>query len=476
MTTITPIDPATGITHLPLEAATATDVTRAVKAARRAFEGWKLTSFDTRRQYLLAIAEILLARAEDIGKIIMSEMGRARSEAIPEVKKSAAFFKYFAEHGQAMLETETVNIEGLTLPEKRAYIQFEPRGVIAVIKPWNAPVQQIVWAIAPALMAGCTAVVKPSEYTPRSALALQSAIDDAGLPPSTVVTVIGSDDTGRALVESDVDMITFTGSVAAGREVACVAGRRLKKVVLELSGKDALIVDQNISDIELVTSGIVYGAFSNCGHWCSSVERVFLPESRYEELLAMIVAKTRALRIGPPNDPNIDIGPIANERQLSIIMEIVGDALSKGATAITGARRINRSGYFYEPTILTNVTRDMRMYHENVFGPVVAIEKYKNVDDALHEANNTQYGLGLSVWTESEEFATYVIDRCDTGMVWVNEPLQSIAACPWSVCKNSGIGTELGIHGLREFTYPKVVNSQLTGSRGRRPWYFPYGG
>ncbi|WP_063721679.1 aldehyde dehydrogenase family protein [Nocardia vinacea] len=476
--TITPINPATGRQLSPVGAASEAEVLDAVSRSRRAFATWRFTSVKERSAFLVSAAECLEAAADEIGGVITSEMGRVKAESIPEVTKSGAFLRYFARIGERALTPTRLDLEGLTLPEKEAYVHYEPRGVVAVIKPWNAPVQQIIWAVAPALMAGCTVIIKPSEYTPRSALGLQRAFDKAGLPKDVVITLTGDDRTGEFLVGSDVDVIAFTGSVATGRRVAEIAGRRLKKAILELSGKDALIVDQNPPDLTLVASGIVYGAFSNCGHWCSSIERAYIPSALWDSVLPKVVEKTRALRVGDGSTDGVDMGPIANERQFSIVKDIVADAVSRGATVVAGGKPSADSsagGYFFEPTVLTDVPHDARLTHENVFGPVIALYRYDKLDDAILAANSTNYGLGLSLWTADPEVAEYVTKRSDTGMVWVNEPLQSLAACPWSVYKDSGIGVELGESGLREFTFEKVVQAQFANNSGPRAWYFPYG-
>ena len=474
---ITPVDPATGGDHEAVAAVSASEVQEQVRRSRLAQYDWRFTPPEERAEALRRVADALEAKADEIGTVITSEMGRVRAESVPEVTKSASFFRYFADIGPAALAETTLDISGLTLAEKTAVIRYEPRGVVAVLKPWNAPVQQIVWAIAPALMAGCAVVVKPSEYAPRSALALQEALDSA-LPRDVAATLPGGPETGEALVDADVDMVTFTGSIATGRKVAAAAGNRLRKCLLELSGKDALIVDPAVSNLDLVAAGIVYGAYSNCGHWCSSIERVLLPSSIAEELTAKVVALTEGLRVGPGYTAGVDVGPIANRKQFEIVRSIVDDAVSRGARVLTGGAPLNlpghENGYFFAPTVLSDVPLEARLTTENVFGPVVAIEEYEDVDQAVSRANDTNYGLGLSVWTDSAEFAEYVIARSDTGMVWVNEPLQSLAACPWSVTKESGYGSELGASGLREFTYEKVVQSQLAGNSGPRPWYFPY--
>jgi acyl-CoA reductase-like NAD-dependent aldehyde dehydrogenase len=476
---LTTRNPATGEIIGTYIAADQTSVRRTVGRARQALPAWRALSPGERGAHLRRVAEVLEDRAEAIGAIITAEMGRPHAESIPEVKKAATFFNYYADIGPALLESTSIDLAGLAAPGKQSWIRRESRGVVAVLKPWNAPVQQMVWAVAPALMAGCVVVAKPSEYTPGSALALQDAIEAAGLPDGVMSMVVGGPATGAALVDADVDMVSFTGSIATGRRVAEAAGRKLRKCLLELSGKDSLIVDERVANIDLVAAGIVYGAFSNCGHWCSSVERILLPASRFDEILDAVVTQTRALRVGPGDRGAIDVGPIANDKQLAIVSGIVDDAIERGATAVTGGARLtgsdSKDGYLYEPTVLVDVPRDARLETENVFGPVVAIEPYELVEEAIARANATNYGLGLSIWTDDAAFAERVTAASETGMVWVNEPLQSLAPCPWSVTKDSGYGAELGSSGLLEFTYEKVVQSQLTGNDvPRRPWYFPY--
>lgn len=475
---VQPVDPGTGKKLPPIPAASDEDVARTVAQARAALPGWRGLSPEDRAAMLRVIADELERRAPEIATTITSEMGRVRAESLPEVTKSAAFFRYFADVGPTALAPTPIDVTGFATPEKSAWIRHEARGIVAMIKPWNAPVQQIVWGLAPALMAGCAVIVKPSEFTPGSALALLDAAQAAGLPDGVFSVLPGGPATGRALIEATVDVVAFTGSVATGREIAAVAGRQVRKCILELSGKDALIVDAEVKNLDLVSSGIVYGAFSNCGHWCSSVERALLPEARADEITAAVVAKAERLRVGPGQGSGVDVGPVANRKQFEIVKEIVDDAIARGAEVLVGGHPLEvesfEDGLFFAPTVLRNVPADARLAVENVFGPVVALETYEDVDDAVESANNTNYGLGLSIWTDNADFADYVTARSDTGMVWVNEPLQSLAPCPWSVTKDSGIGAELGVSGLLEFTYEKVVQSQLDGNDGPRPWYFPY--
>jgi acyl-CoA reductase-like NAD-dependent aldehyde dehydrogenase len=475
---LTPTDPSTGKNHEPLPVTPEESVQFAVASARAAGRTWCATSVAERGKALRRVADELDAAATEIGTLITKEMGRPLAESIPEVTKSAAFFRYFADIAEEALAPTEIDLKNLTLPQKTAHIRYEARGVAAIIKPWNAPVQQVVWALAPALAAGCGAVVKPSEYTPRSSLLLQAAIDRAGLPTGLVATIPGDANTGAQAVNAGVDLVAFTGSVQTGRKVAGLAGQNLRKCILELSGKDSLIVDKDMPDFDLVVAGIVYGSYSNCGHWCSSVEKVFLPRERFSEMADAIVEGANRLRVGPGLNAGIDMGPVSNSRQLAVVERIVRDAVDLGATVLAGGHTLSipghEGGFFYAPTVLTDVPAESSYHTENIFGPVVALYPYDDLDDAVKQANATVYGLGLSLWTNNEETASRVVAQSQTGMIWVNEPLQSIAACPWSVYKDSGYGSELGASGIREYTFEKVVQSQFQANDGPRPWYFPY--
>lgn len=472
-----PVNPATGEKLPKIAVATHDEIDQVVRQARFACQNsWRYLSYEERGRYLIRAGEELIERSEEIAKIITSEMGRVLTESRGEVTKSGGLLKYFAADAEKNLQPHQVDLGSLTLPEKKAHVINEPRGVAAIIKPWNAPVQQAVWAIGPALMAGCSVILKPSEYTPHSSLELQRAFDRAGLPSGVISTLIGDGEIGAYLANADVDLVSFTGSLATGKKIAEAVGRRARKTVLELSGKDALIVCDDV-DLDFAASGIVYGAFSNCGHWCSSIERVYMPKSIAKELTAKVVNLTKQLRVGNGLEAGMDMGPIANQRQFEIVSKHISDAKEAGATILTGGYRLTEGDYakglFFAPTVITNVNHEMRIMRENVFGPMVTIMTYDTIDEAIALANDTNYGLGTSIWTQNEELADYIIPRIDSGIVWVNEPLQSIASCTWSVTKDSGYGGELGASGYKEYTYEKVVISQYENNKPRS-WYFPY--
>lgn len=467
--TISPFD---GTVLATYNMSTPEEVKVAVKNAKLAFEAWSSLNFDERSLYLKKLADELDNEADSIGMTITNEMGRVEFESVGEVKKSAAFLRYFADNSGVVEAKNPISVDGIAPEGKQAYSIYAPRGVVAIIKPWNAPLQQTIWALAPALMSGCTAVIKPSEYTPATAIALQQAIEKSNFPEFVVQTLIGDGTVGSELVNSEVDVVAFTGSYEVGQHVAERAAYGMKKSILELSGKDYLIVDPNFKNLELLTNGIVYGAFSNCGHWCSSIEAALIPDIIYDEVAEQIKKATEALRLGRKED----LGPISNSTQYNIITSLIEDAVSKGASILCGGRKSegNPKGLFFEPTVLIDVPDNAKIEYENAFGPVIVLKRVKDTSDAVKIANNSVYGLGASVWTESEDFANLMIKELKVGMVWVNEPLQSIASCPWSVTKNSGIGVELGINGVKEFMFEKVVQYQFGNSSSSRAWYFPY--
>lgn len=475
---IEPINPATGEKLPKLPVASAQDVEKTVEKARSAWhDSWRFLSYEERGQYLIKAADELSAKSEDIARLITTEMGRVLTESRNEVNKNAGFLKYFAEDTVKKLAPREIDISKFFQPEKKAKVIYEPCGVAAIIKPWNAPIQTAVWAIGPALMAGCAVILKPSEYTPHSSMALQHAFDRAGMPPGVFTVLIGDGETGAQLVNSNVDVVSFTGSLNSGRKVAEAAGRRVRKMVLELSGKDGLIVCDDVVDLDFAASAIVYGAFFNCGQLCSSVERVYVPKKIAPQIIEKVVDLVQKLKVGNGLTPGMDLGPLANQRQFDIVAAHVEEAKKAGAKVLTGGYKLTNGelakGLFYAPTILVDVNHDMRIMREIIFGPVVTFMTYDTIEDAIKLANDTNYGLGTAVLTQNREMEDWLVRRLDSGMVWINEPLLSVAPCTWSVTKDSGYGGELGESGYKEYTYEKVVFTQYENNKAR-PWYLPY--
>jgi acyl-CoA reductase-like NAD-dependent aldehyde dehydrogenase len=272
-------------------------------------------------------------------------------------------------------------------------------------------------------------------------------------------------------------VVSFTGSFTSGRKVAETTGRRVRKMVLELSGKDGLIVCEDVADLDFAASAIVYGAFFNCGQLCSSVERVYVQKKIASQLIEKVVALVKSLKVGNGLTPGMDLGPLANQRQFDIVAAHVEEAKKAGAKVLTGGYKLTdgdlAKGLFYAPTVITGVNHDMRIMREIMFGPVVTFMTYDTIEEAIKLANDTNYGLGTAVLTQNQEMEEWLVRRLDSGMVWINEPLLSVAPCTWSVIKDSGYGGELGESGYKEYTFEKVIFTQYENNKVR-PWYLPY--
>jgi succinate-semialdehyde dehydrogenase/glutarate-semialdehyde dehydrogenase len=354
-------------------------------------------------------------------------------------------------------------------------IIYKPLGVVGIISPWNFPWAIPLGEVVMALMAGNAVVLKPSELTPLTGLKIKDVFSRAGLPEGLLHVVTGEGATGAALVDAGVDKIMFTGSVATGKRVAEQAARNLIPVVLELGGKDPMIVLED-ADLETAASAAVWGAFSNSGQACASVERLYVHESIAPQFIERITAETRALRQNRGTTENTDIGAMSSERQLSIVEEHVKDAINQGARALTGgARNEGLEGPFYQPTILTNVNHKMMVMREETFGPVLPLMTFKTEDEAVSLANDSVFGLTASVWTRNVTRGRRVALRLEAGTVMVNEVLYThgVAQTPWGGVKQSGLGRTHGRLGLLELVTPQHVHVNRLGWI-RDLWWFGY--
>ena len=450
------------------------DIDNAVKSARNSLKMWSETPIEGRAKILSNLSALLIEEYGNPGeqtplkRLIQDEMGKRLPEADIEVVESSDFVSYFANQGPALLKPRTPLLNQELWPTKKSTIYFEPMGVVGVIKPWNYPLELPIWTIAPALLAGNTVVFKPSEKASFVAIELGRLFERAGLPPGVLNILTGDSMVGRSLVAHDgIDMISFTGSVMAGKEIAVECAKRLRKCTLELGGNDAAIILNN-ADLELTTNGLVWGAFCNSGQICVRTKRVFVVEEVSENLTTMIVAKTKALR------PGVDYGPIVSERQLATVEEYLEDAVSQGAQVLTGGKRIiSEGGYYFEPTVLTQLTPSMRLMNEECFGPVLPIISVPNIDAALEMANDSKYGLGGSVWTRDLENGISIAKSMEVGMAWVNDVNVAFAEAPWSGTKQSGMGVELGEFGIFEYVRPKHISVE-TSNQTTRDWWYPY--
>ncbi len=471
---ITVKNPASGEQVAQVPVSSALDVQEAVARARRAGAGWRELSPKERAGYLLAARDWLVTHDQEVVEIICAETGKPRSEALlAEVFYGCDLLGFYAKRASKFLRDEP-HSPGL-LKTKRVYLRYAPLGVVGIISPWNYPFALTFGEVVPALLAGNAVILKPSEVTPLSGLLVERLWRECGLPDGLMQTLAGYGETGTALVDH-CDAIAFTGSVATGKKVAQRAAARLIPVLLELGGKDPMIVLAD-ADLERAANGAVWGAFSNAGQICISVERVYVEASAYEPFVAKVVEKTKRLRQGyHPEYGQIDVGAMIRPEQLDIVDSQVQEALAQGAKALTGGRRNEAlAGLFYQPTVLVNVDHSMRIMREETFGPVLPIMRVRDAQEALRLANDSSYGLNASVWTHNKRLGQRLAAQVESGSVCVNDCLANYLALdvPFGGVKQSGLGRRHGLWGIRQFCQPQTVLVDRAGLK-REPIWFPY--
>ena len=452
------VNPTTGKVFETFPITTREQVETKVAKAREAFTSWSRLDVEERAAYLARFAEALRKHKEAYGRTMTMEMGKIIRESIAEVEKCATAADYFAQNAKAFLTPE----EGTT-DAQRAYVAFHPRGVLGSIMPWNFPMWQIIRFAIPALAAGNTAVIKPASASPRTGLFVEEAFREAGLPDGVLQVVVGDYTTGTALIRSPVDFVSLTGSVSTGVKIAREAAKDLKKTVLELGGSDPFIVCGD-ADLDQAARGAIVGRFINNGQSCIAAKRFLVVDAVADEFLAKVEENVRKLKVGDPLDPSTDIGPLYARSQRDEIEAQVKDALAKGATLLAGGKRVKGPGWFYEPTLLSGVTTKMKVMRQETFGPVLPVFRVPDVDAAIVQANDTEFGLGASVWTRSLDQADAIAKRINSGLVFVNNAVKSDPRMPFGGVKHSGVGRELSRYGLLEMVNIKTVQIYPPGS------------
>lgn len=454
-------DPATGkeIGRAPLSSSE--EVRQAVARAREAQPAWAKLSFRERGRVVLEARRLMLGARDEVALLVSQETGKPVAEALSmELVPTLDSMHYFARASESLLRPQKIDIGQYGLMGRSSRLVFEPLGVIGIISPWNFPLATPADEVVMALMAGNAVVLKPSELTPLIALKIGEIFERAGLPTGLLEIKTGDGSTGAALIDARVDKIMFTGSVATGKRVAEAAAKYLTPVVLELGGKDPMIVLED-ADIKNAARGAVWGAFANSGQACASVERCYVQESIAQKFIDLIVRETRALKQGRGTDLGVDVGAMSNERQRTIVEEHVSDAVQLGATVLTGGRRgAKQEGFFYEPTVLTDVNHGMTIMRDETFGPVLPVMTFKTDDQAIKLANDSVYGLTASVWTKNIARGRRIAERIEAGTVMVNEVVYThgIAQTPWGGVKESGYGRTHGRMGLLELVTPKHIH------------------
>lgn len=456
--------------------ATAHDVRKAIAAARKAFdEGpWPRMAREERGALIKAVAEKINERSKELVALEVADSGSTIRKAKEDVYLSARFMNYCSKLATLDLSEP---IENLSKPGfSKNLIVREPIGVVGAIIPWNFPLKMAVWKLGPALAAGNTVVLKPSELTPCTAMELAKIIQEIGFPPGVVNIVPGfGEDAGEELVRNAmVDKISFTGSTAVGKKVMALASENLKKVTLECGGKSANIVLDD-ADLDLAVDGAMYAIFYHQGQCCEAGTRLFLPKKLHDEFLARLVEKTKKLKTGDPASPATDLGPVISKKQQERILGYIAKGKEQGAIVAAGGSIPQdpalAQGFFIEPTIFTNVNNRTTIAQEEIFGPVLSVIVYETDEQAIAMANDSIYGLGGGVWSKDDERAMKVAKGLRTGTVWINEWHLISEKAPFGGYKQSGIGREFGMDGLKEYTETKHLHIDELGTREKKPWY-----
>lgn len=446
-------NPSTGEVEKEFATATDAEVQDALARSHAAYGEWRTTTKDERARVLRRVADLYDERADELAAIIAREMGKPIREGKGELQLVASIYRYYADQGPALLADAPLD----PAMGGSAVVRKEPVGPLLGIMPWNFPYYQVARFAAPNLMVGNTILLKHAPQCPESALAIDAIFDEAGLPTDAYVNLFATNEQSADIIgDPRVAGVSVTGSERAGSAVAEVAGRHLKKVVLELGGSDPFIL-LDADDLGAAVKSAVRGRMGNAGQACNGAKRMIVVDDLYDDFVEQFTAAMGALTPGDPFDSSTGFGPLSSEAAAANLLEQVEDAVAKGATLRTGGKRLDRPGAFVEATVLTDVTPDMRAYREELFGPAAVVYRVADAAEAVALANDSSFGLGGVVWTSDTEQAQRIADQLDTGMVWINSAQGSAADLPFGGTKRSGVGRELGPYGIDEFVNKKLI-------------------
>lgn len=438
---------------------TKNDVERAVKKARQAFSFWRAVPVKTRSQYLLKLVAELVKQKPKLAKLIALEMGKPYTQSLSEIDWMVRTIKYFSDQAPKILADEIIEKNDHCVRR----VVREPIGVAAVISPWNYPIGVPLWGIAPILLSGNTVVFKPSEETPLCGQAIADILTKIGLDKGVFNIIHGNGQVGAMLVDQPIDFVWFTGSNKTGQEIYAKCGAKFIRGMFELGGSSPAIVLKN-ADLDDAAAKIYQARFGNCGQVCSAIKRLFVERRVYQALLDRLVTRASQTRLGDPLKPSVTLGPLVSKKQLLILETQVGDAVKKGAKVAVGGKRPDdlklKSGNFYLPTILTNIKPTMRVMTEEVFGPVLPVVPFDDIETAIKLANQTDYGLTAQVYTQNLKLAKLIASKIEAGTIAINSNSYSTPATPFGGYKKSGLGREGGKYGFYEYTQIKYVYEQ----------------
>jgi succinate-semialdehyde dehydrogenase/glutarate-semialdehyde dehydrogenase len=454
--TIQTTNPATGDVLETFTPMAADEVDAAIALAAETFASYRHTTFAQRAGWLCDAAALLERELDDIATTMTTEMGKTLRSARAEASKCATGMRFYADHAEAFLADVALD-DASAVGAQRAYTRYQPLGVVLAVMPWNFPLWQVVRFAAPALMAGNVGLLKHASNVPRTARYLGSLFARAGFPDGAFQTLlIESSQVEAVLRNPRVAAATLTGSEAAGRSVAAIAGDEIKKTVLELGGSDAFVVMPS-ADLDRAAEVAVTARVQNNGQSCIAAKRFIVHDDVYDDFAARFVARIEALVVGDPLDDATDVGPLATEQGRDDVAGIVDDAIAKGADVLCGGEAVDGPGWYYAPTVLAGVTEDMRAFGEEVFGPVATLFRVPDIDAAIDLANATTFGLGSNAWTSDPAEQARFVDELDAGAVFVNGMTTSYPQLPFGGVKRSGYGRELSAAGIREFCNMKTV-------------------
>ena len=452
------------------------EVSRAVERARAAQSSCGSLTFQERGHIILRTREVVLAKVDEIAQLISSETGKPALEAISmEVVPTLDLMFYFAKNSERLLKEESINLAQFGPLGRSSSIVHKPLGVIGIISPWNFPWATPFAEVVMGLMAGNSVIVKPSELSPLTALKIAEVFAEAKLPEGLLKIVTGDGSTGAALIEARVNKIMFTGSVATGKKVAEAAARHLIPVVLELGGKDPMIVLDD-AKLNVAARAAVWGAFCNSGQACASIERCYVHETVVQEFTDLVVEETRALKQGPTNKSDIDVGAMTSKEQLELVEQHVDEAVAQGAKILIGGERNQKeAGWFYQPTVINKVDHSMKLMRDETFGPILPIMTFKTDEEAIKLANDSIYGLTASVFTANLARGRRIAKELEAGTVMINEVVytHALAQTPWGGVKQSGYGRTHGKLGLLEMVTPQHIHVNAVPAIADL-WWFRY--
>jgi acyl-CoA reductase-like NAD-dependent aldehyde dehydrogenase len=475
--TLPSINPATGEAVAHFERTSPSLLPEIVARARAAQASWDKLPVAERCAKLRVLRERMMASRNALADAVVRESGKPRVEALfADIFVALDSAEFWSKNAESTLRTQRVPHHSIAAKAKSGYLVYQPLGVIGIISSWNYPLAIPLSQIIPAVAAGNAVVCKTSDFTPQCGAFIQKLFVDAGFPKDLVTVVQGAGEVGQALIDAAPDKVMFTGSVATGRRVAEACARKLIPSVLELGGKDSMLVLAD-AHLDVASSAAVWGSYTNCGQVCLSVERLFVEESVAEKFIALCVEKTKKLRLGPGSDPATDVGPLIRPQQVRRMTDLIDDAVSRGATVLCGGQaRPDLGPNFFEPTVIKNVDSTMRLFQEETFGPILAVQIVHDAEEAVRLANGSSFSLAASVWTASKHRGEAIAHRLRAGAVMVNDAISyfGIAEAPHGGCGASGWGRTHGKAGLLEMVQTKYIDVDRL-PRTEKPWWYRYG-